>query len=174
MNSIVLRPLNSNDEKAFLEGLELFSDMDGDWYSFIWELGMKFETHLQTLDDRFHGRNLSSGKVPDSMLYAFLDGKIVGRSSIRHELNDYLFKVGGNIGYAVATPYRNKGIATEILKQSLVYCRDVLKLERVLVTCDENNLGSVKTILKNNGVFENKILAKDGTIYTNRYWINLK
>lgn len=156
-----------------MDGLELFSDMDGDWYSFIWELGLKFETHLQTLDDRFHGRNLSPGLVPDSMLYAFLDGKIVGRSSIRHELNDYLLKVGGHIGYAVATEYRKKGIATEILKQSLVYCKDVLKLDRVLVTCDEDNGGSVKTILKNGGVLENIVLAKSGTKYTNRYWINL-
>ena len=173
MTQIILRALTKDDEIAFMEGLELFSDMDGEWYSFIWELGLKFETHLQTLDDRFHGRNLPSGLVPDSMLYAFLDGKIVGRSSIRHELNDHLRKTGGHIGYAVATPYRNKGIATEILRQSLAYCKDVLSLERVLVTCDENNVGSIKTILKNGGVFEDKILAKSGTVYTNRYWINL-
>ncbi len=173
MNSIVLRALNANDEKAFREGLELFSDMDSDWYSFIWELGMKFETHLQTLDDRFHGRNLSPGRVPDSMLYAFLEGKIVGRSSIRHELNDYLLKIGGNIGYAVATPYRGKGIATEILRQSLIYCRDELKLERVLVTCDDDNIGSIKTILKNGGVFENKLLNQGKSTHTNRYWIKL-
>ncbi|MBC7713270.1 MAG: GNAT family N-acetyltransferase [Rhizobacter sp.] len=174
MNEIILRPLHAGDEKAFMDGLELFSDMDGDWYSFIWELGIKFETHLQTLDDRFHGRNLAPGLVPDSMLYAFLNGKIIGRSSIRHDLNDYLRKVGGHIGYAVATPYRMKGIATEILKQSLIYCKDVLKLDRVLVTCDENNEGSIKTILKNGGEYQDKVLAKSETIYTNRYWINLK
>jgi predicted acetyltransferase len=173
VNSIILRPLTKDDEVAFMDGLKLFSDMDGQWYSFIWELGLKFETHLETLDDHFHGRNLSEGFVPDSMLYAFLDGKIVGRSSIRHELNDHLRKIGGHIGYAVATPYRNKGIATEILKQSLSYCKDVLKLDRVLVTCDEENIGSIKTILKNGGIFEDKILAKKGTVYTNRYWINL-
>ncbi len=174
MTEIILRALNKDDEKAFMDGLELFSDMDGEWYSFIWELGLKFETHLETLDDRFHGRNLSPGFVADSMLYAFLDGKIVGRSSIRHDLNDHLRKIGGHIGYAVATPFRKRGIATEILKQSLVYCRDVLKLERVLVTCDEDNIGSIKTIVKNGGVFEDKILAKSGTVQTNRYWIDLK
>lgn len=174
MSNIVLRPLNSGDEKAFLEGLELFSDMDGHWYSFIWELGMKFETHLQTLDDRFHGRNLAPNRVPDSMLYAFLDGKIVGRASIRHALTDHLLQVGGHIGYAVATPYRNRGFATEILKQSLVYCRDVVGLDRVLVTCDEDNVGSMKTILNNQGVLENKVLADGANVYKCRYWINLK
>jgi predicted acetyltransferase len=107
------------------------------------------------------------------MLYAFLDGKIVGRSSIRHELNDYLLNVGGHIGYAVATPYRNQGIATEILKQSLKYCRDVLKLERVLVTCDDNNIGSYRTIEKNNGILENLVFAKSESVATRRYWIDL-
>ncbi|MBC7428392.1 MAG: hypothetical protein H7336_07255 [Bacteriovorax sp.] len=83
-------------------------------------LGLKFEMRLKTLDDRFNGRNLSKGLVPDSMLYALLDRKIVSRSSIRHELNDHLKKTGGYIGYAVATSYRKRGIATEILKQSLM------------------------------------------------------
>ncbi len=171
--NLELRPLNSQDEAAFLEGIELFSDMDFDWYSFLYRPGMTHEEHLKKLDERFHGKNLASGLVPDSMLYAFLDGRIVGRSSIRHELNDYLFKFGGNIGYAVATAYRQKGIATEILKQSLLYCRDVLKLKKVLVTCDEDNLASIKTIEKNGGVFENKIMNEGKSVHTNRYWITL-
>lgn len=171
--NLVLRPLNTNDSEAFLEGFTLFSDMDDDWYTFVWKEGMSHQEHLEILDNRFHGRNLPSGRVADSMLYAFLEGKIVGRSSIRHELNDFLIKFGGNIGYAVATPYRNQGIATEILKQTLDYCRNVLKLERVLLTCDEDNLGSIKTIVKNGGVFENKILNEGKTTHTNRYWIKL-
>jgi len=168
-----LRALNENDAEAFFEGLVLFGDMDPEWYSFAYKPGMSFEELLRIHDDEYHGRNLRPDRVPHSMLYAFLDGKIVGRSSIRHKLNDHLMKLGGNIGYAVATSYRKKGIATEILKQSLEYCRDVLKLDRVLVTCDEDNLGSVKTIVKNGGVLENKILNEGKTTYTNRYWIKL-
>jgi len=171
--NLLLRPLSTNDSEAFLEGFTLFSDMDAGWYSFVWEKGMSHEEHLKILDNRFHGRDLLPGRVTDSMLYAFLDGKIVGRSSIRHTLNDHLMKFGGHIGYAVATPYRNKGIAIEILKQSLVYCRDVLKLDRVLVTCDENNLGSIKTIERNGGIVENQILNEGETVHTNRYWIQL-
>lgn len=171
--NLTLRLLHSGDAQAFKEGLELFSDMEIDWFTFLWEDGIPFETHLQTLEERRLGINIPEGRVPDSMLYAFLDGKIVGRSSIRHELNDHLMKIGGNIGYAVATPYRNKGIATEILKQSLAYCRDELKLDRVLITCDDDNIGSIKTILKNGGVFENQVLNKGKTTHTNRYWIKL-
>ncbi|MBY0416412.1 MAG: GNAT family N-acetyltransferase, partial [Bdellovibrionales bacterium] len=161
------------DGQAFLEGLDLFSDMDSDWYSFIWEEGMTHEKHLEILENRFYGKNLPEGLVPDSMLYAFLDGKIIGRSSIRHDLNDFLFNFGGHIGYAVATTYRNRGFATEILSQSLNFCRDILKMDRVLLTCDETNTGSIKTILKNGGVLENKVLNVGKSVHTNRYWINL-
>lgn len=171
--NLVLRSLNEDDSEAFNEGLRLFSDMEPAWYSFTWKDDMTHVEHLRILKNKFEGKNLNPGFVRDSMLYAFVDGKIVGRSSIRHELNDHLNKLGGHIGYAVATPYRNKGYATEILKQSLDYCKSVLKLERVLITCDDDNVGSIKTIERNGGVFENKILNDGKTTYTNRYWIRL-
>lgn len=170
--NIVLRPLTLEDRDAFLAGLTLFGDMDLDWYTFVWEKGMSYEEHLKILDDQFYGKNLEPGRVSASMLYAFLDGKIVGRSSIRHELTEYLFNIGGNIGYAVATAYRNQGIATEILKQSLIYCKDVLHLKKVLVTCDEDNIGSRKTIEKNGGIFDNHFVSESNA-KTRRYWINL-
>lgn len=171
--NLIVRRLNLNDQEAFLEGLSTFKDMDPEWYSFVWKEGMSYKELLNISNDQFLGKNLEPGRVPASMLYAFLDGKIVGRSSIRHELNDFLLNVGGHIGYAVASSYRNQGIATEILKQSLIYCREVLHLERVLVTCDDNNVGSYKTIEKNGGVFENLFSSKEGNVETRRYWINL-
>lgn len=171
--TLILRKLTLQDEQAFKEGLELFSDMESDWYSFVWQNGMSWEEHLKILDDRFRGESLRPGHVPDSMLYAFVDGKIVGRSSIRHELNEFLSRKGGHIGYAVATPFRKKGLATEILKQSLQYCRDVLKLDAVLVTCDDDNLASARTIEKNGGVLENKVTNENEKVPTRRYWITL-
>lgn len=165
--NLILRRLGANDQEAFFEGLSLFSDMDLDWYTFVWQEGMSYQVHLNILDDQFYGTNLAPDRVPSTMLYAFLDGKVVGRASIRHELNDFLFKVGGHIGYAVATSYRNQGIATEILKQALKYCRNILHLERVLITCDDDNIGSYKTIEKNNGILESRHDLK------RRYWIDL-
>lgn len=170
---LALKTLTEKDEQAFLEGFRLFSDMEAYWFSFSYKDGDSFEDHLKLLDDELHGRNLAPGRVPHTMLYAFVDGKIIGRASIRHELNDHLMKLGGHIGYAVATKYRNKGYATEILKKSLEYCRDVLKLDKVLVTCDDDNFGSIKTIEKNGGVYENKILNEGKNTFTNRYWIKL-
>ncbi len=169
--NLELKRLTINDEAAFKEGLKLFSDMESEWYSFVWHEGMTFEDHLKILDCRYRGEGLRPGNVPDSMLYAFYEGKIVGRSSIRHELNDLLIKTGGNIGYAVATTYRKRGFATEILKQSLNYCRDVLNLEQVLITCDDDNIASAKTIEKNGGLLENKVFSESENKLKRRYWI---
>lgn len=174
MTNLILRNLTIHDEKAFRDGLEAFSDMELSWYSFIWNSEMTFSELLEIQEKKTKGLDLPVGRVPDSMLYAFVDGKIVGRSSIRHELNDYLTKIGGHIGYAVASSFRQRGYATEILKQSLTYCRDVLGLEKVLVTCDDDNIGSILTIERNGGILENKIQMEDKNILTRRYWINLK
>ncbi len=171
--NLVLRPLTINDREAFFEGLSLFSDMDRDWYTFVWNEDMSYENHLKILDDECHGKNLKEGRVPSSMLYAFLDGKIVGRSSIRHELNEFLSTIGGHIGYAVATSYRKQGIATEILKQSLLYCKNELGLKKVLLTCDDDNVASYRTIEKNGGLLEDRYIATDGTVVKRRYWIKL-
>ena len=63
-------------------------------------------------------------------------------------------KDGGHIGYAVVPKFRGQGIATEILKQSLDYCKEnnVQTAGKVLVTCDDDNIGSVKTIENNGGI----------------------
>jgi|TARA_B110000467_G_C18321738_1_gene485834 predicted acetyltransferase len=121
------------------------------------------------------GENLPEGHVPCTFFFAFNANKeIVGRVSIRHQLTENLKRDGGHIGYAVVPEYRNKGVATEILKQSLIWCRDFLNLNRILVTCDDDNIGSIKTIEKNGGVLENKIELSKNKPLKRRYWIMIK
>ena len=171
--NLVLRQLTLDDESVFFEGLQLFSDMERSWYASHYKDGMSFLDLFQILENERKGINLKEGRVPATMMYGFLDGKIVGRLQIRHYLNDYLAAAGGHIGYAVASKFRRQGIAGEMLRQSLPYCRDILKLEKVLVTCDEDNVGSMKTIERNGGEFENRYVSNDGTEMKRRYWIKL-
>ena len=101
--------------------------------------------------------------MPATFLFAFAGTSIVGRVSIRHALNPYLERFGGHIGYVVVPRYRRQGYATAILRQALQIARQKLGLKRVLVTWDDDNLGSIKTIEKNGGVLEGIVSGPDGS-----------
>jgi predicted acetyltransferase len=108
--------------------------------------------------------------VPATTFFAVAGDKIVGTIQIRHCLNDYLLGYGGHIGYGVRPSRRRLGYATEMLRLALAKCRE-LGIERALVTCDNDNIGSMRVILKNGGVLENEVSQKDD-ILLQRYWIN--
>jgi predicted acetyltransferase len=162
-----LRPLTFADEA---QALQAHKELAADNFEFLlgYTDGMAWPDYLQILDNLFTGTNLPEGKVQATFLIAENDGELVGRSSIRHELNDFLFSVGGHIGYGVRPNYRRQGFATEILKQSLTYINQ-LGITEVLVTCLEDNVGSKQVIQSQGGVLENKV-EYEGAFWE-RYWI---
>jgi predicted acetyltransferase len=101
--------------------------------------------YRQAKIDGHLGINLPEGKVPVSFLIGELDGQVVGRVSVRHELTDLLFREGGHIGYAVRPAFRRRGIATELLRQGLIIAR-AHGVDRVLVNCNDDNVGSATVI----------------------------
>ena len=86
------------------------------------------------------GIDQPDGSVPGTFLVADIEGAIVGRASIRHELNEFLAREGVHIGYCVLAEHRRRGYATEILRQSLVVARAV-GVQRVLTCCDDDTVG---------------------------------
>ncbi|MEI6216402.1 MAG: GNAT family N-acetyltransferase [Actinomycetes bacterium] len=164
---MILRPLNMSDEAEALAGdQELALE---DWgFLLNYEPDMPWSEYLEILDDQRLGRNLPVGKVPATFLIAEHDGQLIGRSSIRHALNDFLFNVGGHIGYGVRPAFRRRGFATEILRQSLELLSE-LGVTEVLVTCDDDNVGSYKVIESQGGVLENRV-EFEGSL-KRRYWI---
>lgn len=113
------------------------------------------------------------GMVPASTFFCFDDERniMVGAVNIRHYLNDYLLKYGGHIGDGIRPSERRKGYATKMIALALDECRK-LGLQRVLMVCDRDNVGSAKSIINNGGVLENEV-EKDGVV-EQRYWIELR
>ena len=113
------------------------------------------EDWLEELKKRSSEDTVPEGLVPLSTYLGIRekDNYIVGMIDIRHYLNEYLTQVGGNIGYSVRKTERNKGYAKQMLKLALEKCKE-LKIKKVLITCDEDNIASEKVILSANGKFE--------------------
>ena len=130
---------------------------------------MPWSEYLVTLEANRRPDQLSDGRVPGTVLAAEAEGTIVGRSSIRHSLNAFLEREGGHIGYAVRPAFRRRGYATAILAQSLMVARE-LGIVDVLITCDDDNVGSVKAIERCGGVLDS-VVENDRGVAVRRYWI---
>ena len=131
------------------------------------------EIWFEELKKRSCEDTVPKGLVPSSTYLGIRekDNYIVGMIDIRHYLNEYLTQVGGNIGYGVRKTQRNKGYAKQMLKLALEKCKE-LKIKKVLITCDEDNIASEKVILSANAKLED-IRNVDGE-NKKRFWINLQ
>lgn len=90
--------------------------------------------------------------VTDTFFALDENGRIVGIIDLRHTLNDFL-KDFGNCGYSVRPTERKKGYATEMLRQILVIAGEN-GLSELHLSVERTNTPSIKTIIKNGGVYE--------------------
>jgi len=166
-----LRLPRSNEEEELLRARAATPDVPT--FMYYYQEGMSLAGYVEVLQGQARGEDLPPNHVPTTFLFAFDGSRVVGRVSIRHYLNDRLLRVNGHIGYVVVPEFRRRGYATIILHQALGLARDRLGIDRVLVTCDDDNVASIKTIEKNGGVLENIVTGPDLPKPKRRYWIDL-
>lgn len=108
---------------------------------------------------------LPEGFVHCTFLWMVEESEFVGYLAIRHSLTPFLLEEGGHIGYSVRPSRRRQGHATRALGLALPVATS-LGIDRVLVTCDDDNIGSARTIERNGGVLEDVRKGK------RRYWLD--
>jgi predicted acetyltransferase len=111
-------------------------------------------------------------KVPFSVFWLVEGDEFIGEASIRHELTAHLLKEGGHVGYGIRPSRQRQGYGRLILALALEECRR-LGIERVLVTCLQDNVASARVIEANGGELENVIDDPAGRGPLRRYWISL-
>lgn len=166
-----LRPVRLGDEQQFHDAHASL------WAGDRFEFGLGYDPdepfgEFVERQRRFaRGDALPEGFVPATFLVAAVGTTIVGRVSIRHELNDHLAAEGGHIGYGVLEPFRRRGYATAMLRQSLIIARS-LGVDTVMLTCDDTNLASARVIERCDGQLRDRVRASDGRMLR-RYDISL-
>ena len=121
--------------------------------------GVAFEEYRDVVLPRIlashNGIVSNPAHVPDSFYYVYLGDTIIGIIKLRHRLNEELRKTGhGHIGYGIAKQYRGKGYGKEMLRQGLEILRSRPDFtdEYILLSCDADNIASLRTQLSCGGV----------------------
>ena len=123
---------------------------------------------VKFVENTKYKETVTPGFVTAHTFFALDDNKIVGIINARHELNDYLLNFGGHIGYSVRKSERRKGYAKRMLNYTSEFLFS-LGLQKILITCDKNNIASKRTIESCGGILENEVVEESRT--TLRYWI---
>ena len=126
---------------------------------------------VQFTENTKYKESVTPGFVTAHTFFALDNDKIVGIINARHELNDYLLNFGGHIGYSVKKSERRKGYAKAMLSYTVDFLLS-LGLEKILITCDKNNIASKRTIESCGGILENEVIEESRI--TLRYWIYKK
>jgi predicted acetyltransferase len=131
-----------------------------------------FAAFTAALIDQAHGLSPAQGGAPQSTYWAVVGKDVVGTIRLRHRLTESLRLEGGNVGYDVAPAWRNRGYASAMLATLKPVARQ-FGLERLLLTCDADNLPSARVIRKNGGVYDGQSRSSATGKMVCRYWIAL-
>lgn len=127
---------------------------------------IEYLQHLATMEDI---QLLPPSRVPATLwMFCSDEEGIIGMVSIRHFLNDTLRLIGGHIGYGIRPSKRGKGYAKTMLELALLKAKEY-GINEVMITCDESNERSRKTILSCGGVYRQTVSVDQQVI--EQYWV---
>jgi predicted acetyltransferase len=136
------------------------------------QLGMIFEDLIARLEVTKDPANVPPGELPYEDFWLMEGDQWIGKLTLRTTINAKYLHAGGHIGYEIRPSKRRQGYGTILLRMGLELAREH-GLHRVLLTCDETNLGSRKIIEKNGGQLENSVEVEGQIVRKMRYWISL-
>lgn len=144
----------------------------GEWDADPDYLVANFENLLRWLVLQKDPATVEPGQLSFEDFWLMDGDEYIGKLTLRTQINERFLQAGGHIGYDIRPSRRRQGYGTELLRLGLAKA-SARGLERVLLTCDETNIGSRKLIEANGGQLENAVEIEDRPIKKLRYWIEL-
>jgi predicted acetyltransferase len=136
------------------------------------QLGARWEEVIRKLAADKDPANAPPGEVASEDFFLMEGDVWIGKLTFRPTINAKYLHSGGHIGYEIRPSKRRQGYGTALLRLALDKARG-RGLNRVLLTCNEDNLGSRKVIEANGGQLENAVAVADQTAKKLRFWIDL-
>lgn len=150
---MILRPLKATDESQVLA----LPAKSIDFFFVGREHAGTFSEYCEALSNWENGLNLPPRFVRSAFRVAEISGQIVGRVSVRYELNDFLNEYGGHIGYQTFPAFEGRGYATRMLSQTLDLLWQDDHFNKALVTCSPENPASRRVIEKCGGIYQKTV-----------------
>ena len=136
------------------------------------QLENDFASYVQFLNDQQAGIGLPEGHVPQTTLWSVEDNEMIGVIRIRHNLTPMLEEIGGHIGYQIRPSRRREGFGTRQLALALEVVR-AWGWDKVLITCDDDNIGSARIIESNGGILWDVHHPEGEPKPIRRYWVQI-
>lgn len=138
--------------------------------------GYTFEQALQrclNMENKDYAEKWGRCQSRTFLLIRENDNKIVGAINIRWNLSESMLQFGGHIGYGIRPTERRKGYNKINLYLGMLEAEKI-GLDKVMLDCDVNNIGSDKTLKALGGKLERTEIDPSDGILTNVYWFDAK
>lgn len=129
------------------------TELEPDGFTFAFDLDDDFEGWCREVRAAAEGVGVTDGWVRSILHVGVLEGDVVGRLSVRPELNDFLRRRGGHLGYGVRPGWRGRGVAGALLAHGLGLLAEE-GVTQALLTCDDDNRASAAVIERAGGVLQ--------------------
>lgn len=171
---LIAREFKKEDKNQLLDMINEINNFDSNFEGLINISKIdSYDSFLEQLEKNKHQELIRPEYSPQTTFGVFDDNKLVGGFNLRHIIKGDLINHGGNIGYLIRPSERKKGYGTIMLGLALEKAREI-GVEKVLISCREDNVGSAKVIENNGGIYDNNYYDEKLDETYKRYWIYLK
>jgi predicted acetyltransferase len=131
-----------------------------------------FDAYLRKVESGRRNEKLHEGWVPGTEFWLEHDRQIIACARLRFALTPALEHEGGHVGYDVRPSMRRRGYGTALLRLVLIEAH-ARGITRVRITCDDDNIGSIKVIERNGGTLAGRAVSREKRKTILQYWIEL-